>query len=125
MRLTPKEKAILYNLMHKIVRLRDKEACLRCGNTENLQLSHIYPRGTYKRLEFDPDNVKLLCLKDHLFWWHRNPIEAKNWIETVISKKRLEKLKLRSLSRDKWSMDYKLTRLDLENELKKYDTRFP
>lgn len=118
---TKHQKKVLNALLHQLVRLRDGEWCLRCKKIECLQLSHIYPKGRYRRLEFEPDNVKLLDNGCHIFWWHKNPIEAKEWLKTVVSAKRLQRLKAMTLSRDMWHFDYQLTKLYLEQEIKKYE----
>lgn len=88
------QKREMNGLLHQILRLRDGAFCLRCGETnqELLQMSHIYPKGTHGRMEFNPDNVKLLCHMCHV-WWHANPKDAKIWLATKLSKDRLERLK--------------------------------
>ena len=92
-------KKIHRNKLHKLVReyviLRDK-VCLRCGKGSNLHASHIYPRGKYPRMQFNTDNVKALCLGCHLYWWHKHPIEAKEWAVKTLGKARLNKLKKQS-----------------------------
>jgi 5-methylcytosine-specific restriction endonuclease McrA len=92
----PDVKKRINALLHELVRLRDRESCRRCGTTERLQLSHIYPKGRYRSMEFDPWNVKLLCVGCHLYWWHKNPIEAWEWLKTVWPEKELARLKLMS-----------------------------
>ena len=82
----------LHKLVREYVILRDKK-CLRCGKTNNLHASHIYPRGKYPRLQFNTDNVKALCLGCHLYWWHKHPIEAKDWAVKTLGRPRLNKLK--------------------------------
>jgi len=90
------QKKKLYALLHEAVRIRDGAKCLKCGRTDKLQLSHIYPKGRYRLMEYLLDNVKLLCLSCHLFWWHKNPIEAHEWLKETLPKARLDKLKLSS-----------------------------
>lgn len=48
-------------------------------------------------MEFNPDNLKLLCVGCHLFWWHKNPIEASEWIKTALTPQRLKRLRMLSL----------------------------
>src|SRR3990167_7762513 len=97
---------------------RDKNKCLHCGSIKNLQLSHIYPKGEYHNLEFEFDNVKILCKRCHLFWWHKNPVEAVEWLEKIIEKKRLDRLKLLKDYHGKGtSIDYSLYFLFFENYL--------
>ena len=86
--------------------IRDKR-CLRCGKESILHTSHIYPRGKYPRMQFLPDNVKLLCNGCHLYWWHKHPIEAKEWAEKTLGKRRLKKLKKISNTIKYGSYNYK------------------
>lgn len=116
MKLTKHEKKVLTSLVYQCVTKKWGEMCIRCGRGKG-QMSHIYPKGRYKRLEFEPDNVIPLDFSCHIGWWHKNPIEAWEWLQTVVNKKTLEKLKMATLSRDKWSMDYKLQKLYLEQRL--------
>lgn len=108
------------HLLRKIAIARDGECCLRCGKTTSLHLSHIYPKGRYKSMEYDPDNIKLLCNACHLFWWHKNPIEAGEWLKSVIPSGRLSRLKTMSEDNTKRPFDPKLHIIFLEQELKRY-----
>jgi len=92
---------------------------LRCGKTQNLHASHIYPRGKYPKMQFDPNNVKTLCLGCHLYWWHKHPIEAKEWAEKTLGKARLNKLKKQANTINKTLWDYKAIKQQLEQELEK------
>lgn len=109
------------NKLHKLVReyviLRDK-CCLRCGKTHILHASHIYPRGKYRKMQYDTDNVKVLCLGCHLYWWHKHPIEASEWLETAIDKNRLNRLKKKANTINKEPMIYADMKKDLENKIK-------
>ena len=120
MRLTKSEKKEIKRLLRELVVARDGEKCLRCGRTDTLQMSHIYSVGQEKKLEYDEDNLKLLCLRCHLYWWHKEPLEASEWIKKVIPKERLQRLHLRKISNAKNPMDYKLLKLYLENKIKEY-----
>jgi 5-methylcytosine-specific restriction endonuclease McrA len=122
--MTKPEKKVLNELLHQILALRDKH-CLRCGTTQKLQMSHIYPKGRYRKLEFDPDNVKYLCYNCHLNFWHKNPIEANAWLLTAIPEKRLQRLKLRSQTSGDGMRNYKLLKIILEQEIKIYADRNP
>jgi hypothetical protein len=119
----PKDKKYLksqiMSLIHELVVLRDGEKCLRCGKTERLQMSHIYPKGRYRRLELEPDNIKFLCFSCHLCWFHKNPIEARDWLDSVMPKNRLERLKLMSLDSSPNRLDLKLHKIFLEHEIKR------
>jgi len=70
-------------------------------------------------MEFEPDNIKALCFSCHLGWWHKNPIEASEWLKTVIPKSRLDRLKLMSNTYC-GKQDYKLQKLYIENKIKEY-----
>ena len=108
------------NTLNKLVRefviLRDKR-CLRCGKTNNLHASHIYPKGKYRKMQFDVNNVKALCLGCHLYWWHKSPIEAKEWAEKTLGKKRLNKLKKQANTVNKNKLDYKQLKSELETKI--------
>ena len=121
MRPTPSQKKKLYALLQEIVRLRDGPRCLKCKRTDTLQLSHIYPKGTHRLMEFLSINVKLLCQHHHIFWWHRNPIEAHEWLQTAIPVDRQKRLKLASQTY-LGPFDPKLEILGLEKELEKLKT---
>lgn len=69
-------------------------------------------------MEFDPENVKALCTSCHLYWWHKNPIEAHEWLKTVISKERYDRLRLSS-NVTKQVFDVKLHKIFLEREIEK------
>jgi 5-methylcytosine-specific restriction endonuclease McrA len=116
-KMTKHEKKTLNGLLHEIVGFRDKR-CLRCGNPK-WQLSHIYPKGRYRRMEFEPENVKALCYACHLNWWHKNPIEAHEWLRLIYSKEKLDRLKLMS-NTDQGRFDYKIHKLFLENIISKH-----
>lgn len=60
---------------------RDGHACVRCGKTQGLAASHILPKGRYPRLRFELLNLLTMCTGCHIFWWHKNPIEAKQWLD--------------------------------------------
>lgn len=118
MKPTATQKKKLYELLQKLVRVRDGERCLKCGKTERLQLSHIYPKGRYKLMEFLSKNVKILCVGCHLYWWHKNPIEAHEWLQEKLPKERLAWLKTAS-NTYLGKFDPKLAIIELESELKK------
>lgn len=82
------------NLTREVCRLRDNDMCQKCGaKGKRLHTSHVYPKGKYKSLEFELANVKTLCMRCHLYWWHLNPIEATAWFEAKFPE-RAENLRL-------------------------------
>lgn len=123
--MTKYQQAKIYALLREAALLRDGGSCLRCHKTTSLQLSHIYPKGRYKKLEFDLDNVKVLCSGCHLFWWHKNPVEAHEWLEKTIDSTRLNKLCLRSQYVDKQPLDSKMICLFLQQEIKSLSKDIP
>lgn len=70
----------------KLIRKRDGR-CLRgpkgCGGL--LAASHIWPKGSHPLLELHPKNCLTLCYVHHIHWWHKNPVEAANWLVTFLS----------------------------------------
>lgn len=76
-----KEVAELDYLVKQIVLFQDGEKCARCGKAENLQAAHIRAKGVYGRIRFYTYNVIILCLRCHLYWWHKEPAEAVEWCE--------------------------------------------
>ena len=63
-------------LAKKIVRLRDKMTCQKCWSRKAPQCSHVISDWSDTRLSVDPLNMKILCMPCHMYWRHRNPIEA-------------------------------------------------
>lgn len=116
--MTKTQRLELNGLLHKLVRLRDGEKCLKCGKTTNLQLSHIYPKGSYRKLEFDSDNVKLLCWPCHFNFWHKHPMAAHDWLKLVVSKERIDRLRLRSQTTGDGSRDFKTLKIIILQEIK-------
>lgn len=84
----------LKKLRFQAMKVRDGEKCLRCGTTGGLSPSHVYPTGRYKNMEWIIDNVKPLCWACHIYWWHKNPIEASEWFKQRFPEryKRLKKI---------------------------------
>lgn len=115
--MTTAQRKTLNALLHKLIRLRDGAYCLRCGKTERLQLSHIYPKGKHRKLEFEPNNLKILCSGCHLYWWHKNPIDAHEWLKTAIPKDRYDRLRLMANTVHYQKLDYKLIKLFIEKEI--------
>jgi len=117
--LNKSQKTKLHKLVRELVILRDR-CCLKCGKVNNLHASHIYPRGKYRKMQFDPDNVKALCLGCHLYWWHKAPLEAGKWLETVLDRQRLNRLKKRANTIDKRPLIYEEIKEDLKKQLEFY-----
>jgi len=117
--MTKSERKELNALLHELLRLRDK-SCLRCGNPE-FQLSHVKPKGKYRKLEFDSKNILALCFSCHLGWWHKDVTEAGEWFEEKYPE-RYKYLLLRSQASGQGTRNYKLLKVFISEEIKKYGT---
>jgi len=85
--LIAKRRKSLRNKCDKLLReycyARDKNTCQKCRKqyltAHDCQMSHVYGRARDGRLKYDPHNVKVLCFRCHLYWWHENILEASAW----------------------------------------------
>ena len=113
--MTKSQAKSLKKLLRRIVILRDKEQCAHCGRSGIvLHLSHVKGEGAWPRLKFEPLNVKLLCVKCHLYYWHKDVTEATHWFEEKYPS-RIEHLN--RLVRDYYSLpkpDYKKLKEEFE-----------
>jgi 5-methylcytosine-specific restriction endonuclease McrA len=66
-----------------IVFHRQGPKCLKCHESKPLHAAHILSKGANPALRFDLENVIGLCMKDHIFWAHRNPVGFTDWIEEI------------------------------------------
>jgi len=92
--------------------------CERCGRTDRqLNTSHIYSRSN-KAVRWDRDNAFCLCVNCHINWWHKQPIEAVAWLQTMKTDKELKDLQKRANSIKKWTIPELQSLLeDLRKEL--------
>jgi hypothetical protein len=103
------------DLLVKQILIRDRgEFCEKCGSTKMVQASHILPKGTYKRLRFMALNLLLLCWHCHFHFWHKNPVEATQWLEKYWPG-RINELYL--WARQAPAVDFKQMKIALELEL--------
>jgi hypothetical protein len=65
--------------------IRRRGACERCTKKTNLQTSHLISRSNL-HLRFDERNSLCLCAGCHMFWFHKNPLEAWEWYRAVYKK---------------------------------------
>jgi len=117
--LTKYQHTMLRKILHQIIRKRDGR-CLKCGKVSWLHASHIYPKGRYPAMQYNPENVKALCMPCHLHWWHKAPIEAGEWVKTAIKKKRLTQLHEESLSGLRAIFVYKEEKAKLNEYLERF-----
>jgi len=82
--------------------IRAKGFCEKCGKTTTLQCSHIYSRS-YLRLRWVEENATCLCAGCH-FWWHKNPIEAIEWVKDFKDIEKLKEMKQKITPVKTWEM---------------------
>jgi hypothetical protein len=111
---------ILDDLARQVCYSRDKNRSVKSGATQNLNMCHIYPKGRYTRLRWEPYNLLTLAWNEHLLWAHRNPIEFTHWFEKKYPE-RAKRLKQMSQYVDQSPIDYRAIELYLNSELKKYE----
>lgn len=121
--MTKTERNKLKKLLREVMLKRDNHTCQAaergdCGGP--LQTSHIYPVGKYRKMAFMIDNVKTMCQRHHLYWWHKHPIEATEWISVKIPLKRLEKLKELANTIIREPLNYEEIKAELEKLDKEY-----
>lgn len=74
----------LTKLVYNCVFARDNNRCQVCNKWvkgSDRQPSHVYPKARSKYLRWDMKNIKTLCWKHHLRWWHTQPLESGKWFE--------------------------------------------
>lgn len=72
----------LEKLVKDFVRNRDDFTCQRCHRRvegTNCHASHVIPVSLDGRLDFDAQNLKVLCFHHHINWWHKHPTESGPW----------------------------------------------
>ena len=114
------EKNKLHSLVRQYVIQRDK-CCLKCGKSDRLHASHIYPRGKYPKMQFNLENVKALCIGCHLYWWHKHPIDAREWAEKTLGKALLMRLKKQANKINKEPWNYKDIKHEIEKKIMEFE----
>lgn len=107
-------------LVRQIVFARDKEQCVRCGRRDGetvLQMAHVLPKGKYRRMRFMTINGLCLCIADHLYWAHKDPIGFRDWF---VEKYPERHSTLMLWSRQAPKLDLKQIRIELQIELRYY-----
>jgi hypothetical protein len=90
----------LHRLLKRVVILRDGPRCVGPLTRHHpfiLDCSHIFPKSVYIHLRFDPDDCVLQCRWCHE-WFGQHPEEGGDWIRTVISKERYERLQAKAIA---------------------------
>lgn len=73
-KLKKKLKSVFSKVIRKVGR------CQRCGSTKMLECSHIRSKKVHPYLEFVTDNALCLCHRCHIYWFHKEPLEAADWV---------------------------------------------
>jgi 5-methylcytosine-specific restriction endonuclease McrA len=116
-RRSPKaEVKALDQLCRRLVFLRDRNTCQKCGSRERLQWAHVHSRGVHS-LRWEPDNSLCLCAGCH-YLGHLHPTDFSRWLLEKFPK-RLEHLLL--IRQTKRKTDKVALRLWLENECHKLE----
>ena len=101
-----------------LIKERDNYTCQHCGKKvsgKDCHVSHVVPVSATKTLEFDLLNLKILCFRHHIHWWHKNPLESGKWFEGKFPE-RSEYLKARRMEAPRSIKMYELR--ELYEELK-------
>jgi 5-methylcytosine-specific restriction endonuclease McrA len=83
----------LHRLLKHALILRDGPRCIGpfIAHHPALDCSHIFPKSVYTHLRFYLDDCVLQCRTCHE-WFGEHPEEGGDWIRTVISKERYDRL---------------------------------
>ena len=78
------------------IRKRAGYVCEKCGKYygpghRGLHAAHIFGRGN-KTTRWDLDNGVALCMKDHLYWAHSNPLEFAEWVKERMGQEKYDEL---------------------------------
>lgn len=110
----------LKKLLREAMLSRDEYTCCRAGEDScggPLHTSHIFPVGKFKKMEFEIENVATLCQRHHLYWWHKNPIEASDWIHNYLPEERMDNLYRLARRKEKVILDYDEIKTILEGHI--------
>lgn len=113
------KKKLVY-MAKEIAKSRDKYTCQKCRKVlylRNCQGSHVIPVSANLLLSFDPENIIVLCLHCHIYWWHKNPLEAGEWFKKTFPK-RWKYLELMQIQPRKSIKTWEL--IDMLDSLEKY-----
>lgn len=103
------------NLFSQYIRARDR-VCQKCGTDQKLQCSHIKSRAI-KSIRYNDDNAMALCLRCHIYWWHKEPLEASEWMHKKFPGRydRICKAQLEGIGK---KIDYDAVKSELHEKLK-------
>ena len=104
----------LDKLASEVTYRRANGVCERCSRPAK-SCHHTFSRR-YISTRWNPDNLLNLCYPCHIHFFHSRIEEARDWLIQRMGEAKYQKLKIQALGRHKGKPDYKLIRLDLENE---------
>ena len=96
--------------------VRSRGSCERCATTRNLQCAHIQSR-TNLHLRWDEKNALCLCVRCHLYWAHKNPLEFATWYVALYPKENAYLMKEKNVIEP--NMDYEVVIERLNKRLDK------
>jgi hypothetical protein len=105
-------------LARRLVMLRDRDTCQKCGRVEVIQWAHIHTRGVHS-MRWEPDNSLALCKGCH-YQGHLHPTEFSAWFTGRFPERAARLTLMRQTPR---KMDRKLMRLWLEQEANRMEGR--
>ena len=73
---------------------------------QNLHAAHILSKGHYPKLRFCEKNLLLLCYYCHMHRWHKEPIEAYNFMVGLRGETFRERLLLINATEPKHNLTY-------------------
>lgn len=76
-----------------------KDKCEVCGNKNNLQVHHFFPKSCYGHIRYDLDNGISLCMGCHFKWHHKGDPVIGQTIQQVRGKKWLARLFKKAMDR--------------------------
>ena len=86
------------------IKVRQKGFCAVCGphiKHDVLHAHHIFSRK-HKGTRWDILNGLSLCIRHHLFFFHRDIYEASLWLQEYYNKPSLERLRIKAMGVCKW-----------------------
>ena len=118
---TDRQRVIAINdkLALKLLRIRAKNRCQRCGSSSSsCNWHHIFSRR-YIITRWDEDNLLLLCFGCHFNYAHSKIEEFRDFVISKMGEGKYMLLKQKALSvRPMKIVDLKMVRVILEQELK-------
>ncbi len=120
-------KQLVWAKLSKVVRLRAKNHCMRCGKfkeTKRLQAHHLVPKSHGNYAMFCEDNIVALCHYCHLRWWHGSSTwdEQRDLVEKWITLTKYQDIKFESNKTHKYSAsDYEKMLADYTEKVKKLE----